>query len=176
MSHSTFLFDVISIALCHMIFAAKTLSWIQKRTRIPETPYPRGETLAASSLCWRKHRVSLRNKDRESLMVLLCSYSALRAHTCWIISPTSAREQTQSLLDQVLWGSCYRFACSPGQGDPSLSRGLVAKWEHRHRATVGFFSGFLRCLAGAKCLADADSGPFLDKQDVETIWIMSQDV
>lgn len=100
---------------------------------------------------------------------------ALRAHTHWIISPALAQGQTQSLLDQVLWGSCYRFACSPGQGDPSLSRGLVGKWEHRHWATVGFFSGSLRGLAGAKCLADADSGPFLVKQDVETIWIMRQD-
>lgn len=85
-SHSTFLFDVISIALCHMIFAAKTLSWIQKRTRIPETPYPRGETLAASSLCWRKHRVSLRNKDGESLM-MPCSKSPYTLNYFSCISP-----------------------------------------------------------------------------------------
>lgn len=73
----------------------KTFSWIQERTRIPGTPYLREETLVSSSLCWRKHRVSLRNKGGESLMVLLCSCSAFRApYTVNYFSCTSPEADT----------------------------------------------------------------------------------
>lgn len=61
------------------------------------------------------------------------------AHTFWFISCVLAQEETQPLLDQALWGSCARFVCSPGQGEPSLSRDLVVTWEDRRETTGGFF-------------------------------------
>lgn len=57
----------------------------------------------------------------------------LSAHTFWIISCVVAQEERQPLLDQALWGSCARFVCSPGQGDPSVSRDLVVIWENMCR-------------------------------------------
>lgn len=69
-------------------------------------------------------------------MVLPCSCSVLRACTLWIISPALAQEPTQTFCEALVIGLCADWV----KGDPSLHRGLVGIWEHRHQAIVGFLS------------------------------------
>lgn len=127
------------------------------------------ETLAASSLSWRKRRVSLR-KNLESLMVLLYSCSALRAHTLWIISPAWAQEQTQTLLGKVLWGSVTGLVQTRSRRSQSQQKpcGNTGTWTSSNSGV------FVWCLEGFT--ADSCWLWAIFSQDVETIWIRRQNI